>query len=311
MKKRIAITMGDAGGVGPEVAIKAALRDDIRQGASLVLLGDRKVFEEAARVCGLSLEGLEIEQVCTVVDFTKGGPTEASGRAAYECIKRALDGCLNGEFHGMVTAPISKKALQMAGYPWPGHTEMLADMTGTRDYAMMLVGGPLKVVLVTTHLPLKRVPEVITEQMVLQKIRLARRALIMFNNEHGSIGVCSLNPHAGEGGLLGTEEQQIISPAIEKAKAEGINVTGPIPADVAFYMAYKGQIDVLVSMYHDHGLTPLKMIAFDRGVNLTLGLPLIRTSPDHGTAYDIAYQGIAREESMAEAIRLAVSIRPA
>ncbi len=307
--KRIAITMGDPGGIGPEVALKAALSEQVRQVASVVLLGDRRVFEETARVAGLSTASVEILEICTVRDLIKGQPAEHSGRAAYECIKRALDGCLAGEFHAMVTAPISKQALQMAGYPWPGHTEMLAQLTGTQDYAMMLVGGPLRVVLVTTHLPLRKVPEVLTEELVFKKIKLASRALEMFALSAGTIGVCSLNPHAGEGGLLGTEEQEIITPAVERAKAEGINVLGPVPADVAFYMAYRGQLDVLVSMYHDHALAPLKMIAFDRGVNITLGLPVIRTSPDHGTAYDIAYQGIARAESMVEAVLLAARLK--
>jgi len=307
--KKIAITMGDAGGVGPEVALKAAIKQELRRKVSLILLGDKKVFEETAKICKLSLEGVQIEQVCKVDNFVKGEPTEASAKAAYECIKRALEGCLAGEFYAMVTAPISKQALKMAGIKWPGHTEMLAEMTNTRDYAMMLIGGPLKVVLATIHVPLRKVAELITQELILQKIRLAHKALKMFDLTDGIIGVSSLNPHAGENRILGEEEEEIIKPAIERARAEGINVIGPVAADIVFHKAYQGEIDIVVSMYHDHALAPLKMIAFDRGVNLTLGLPIIRTSPDHGTAYDIAYKGIAREDSIVEAIRLAASLK--
>ena len=205
----------------------------------------------------------------------------------------------------MVTAPISKEALKMAGMTWPGHTEMIAELTGTRDYAMMLVGGPLRVILVTIHTALRNVPDMIKQDTVLKTIRLARRACNMLGIKAPRIAVAGLNPHAGEAGMFGDEEIREIIPAIEAARLEGIEATGPFPPDTVFHKAYKGEVDIVVCMYHDQGLVPLKMIAFDTGVNVTVGLPIIRTSPDHGTAYDIAWSGKADPSSLIEAVRLA------
>ncbi|HEB76195.1 MAG TPA: 4-hydroxythreonine-4-phosphate dehydrogenase PdxA [Nitrospirae bacterium] len=310
--KRIAITMGDAGGVGPEVAVKAALSEDVRRVCRPCLIGDREVLGEAARVSGFCLdpEETEVIQPQPVGDVPKGRPSPRSGEASYAYVKYAVDGCLRGDFHAMVTAPISKEALRMAGLPWPGHTEMLAELTSAQRYAMMLVGGPLRVVLVTIHVPLREVPDMLSKEAIAGKIELADEACRMLGLQSHSIAVSGLNPHGGEGGLFGREEIEVIRPAVEAARQKGVNASGPFPPDVVFRLAYTGEVDMVVAMYHDQGLIPLKMIAFDEGVNVTLGLPLIRTSPDHGTAYDIAWKGAARPESMKEAVRLAASLTP-
>ena len=222
--------------------------------------------------------------------------------------QKAVELALNKKVDGIVTAPISKEALKMAGMKWHGHTEMLAKLTNTKDYAMMLVGEPLRVILVTIHTPLRSVPDMITRESVLKTIKLAKKACDMLGIENPRIAVAGLNPHAGEAGIFGSEESNAIIPAIEDAKKLGIPVAGPYPPDTVFNKAYNGEIDMVVCMYHDQGLIPLKMIAFDRGVNVTVGLPIIRTSPDHGTAYDIAWKGIANPSSMLEAIKLAARL---
>jgi 4-hydroxythreonine-4-phosphate dehydrogenase len=231
------------------------------------------------------------------------------GSASAGYIRKAVQFALEKQVDGIVTAPISKAALKMAGYKWPGHTEMLADLSRTRDYAMMLVGGPLRVILVTIHTALKNVPELITKQKIVKTIRLARKACSMLKIRKPRIAIAGLNPHAGETGIFGDEEIKKIIPAIREAAKEGIPVSGPCPPDTIFHKAYNGEVDIVVCMYHDQGLIPLKMLAFDTGVNVTVGLPFIRTSPDHGTAYDIAWQGIAEPSSMIEAIKLAVRLK--
>jgi 4-hydroxythreonine-4-phosphate dehydrogenase len=307
MKKRvIAITMGDAGGIGPEVALKAATSDDIRALSPVVIIGDRSVLSEAAVLSGIDIKEVNIVEPYKLKSYRKGLPSTESGLAAYYYIKYALQECLRGDFSAMVTAPISKEALHLAGLKWPGHTEMLAEMTDTKRYAMMLVGGPLRVILVTTHIALRKVPEVLTEDAIYEKILLAQEAAMLLGIKSPVIAVAGLNPHCGEGGMFGDEDEGIIRPAIEKALSRGIQVKGPVPPDIVFRLAYTGSVDIVVSMYHDQGLIPLKMIAFDSGVNVTVGLPVIRTSPDHGTAYDIAWSDKANPQSMIEAIKLAV-----
>jgi 4-hydroxythreonine-4-phosphate dehydrogenase len=207
--------------------------------------------------------------------------------------------CLAGELAALVTGPIAKRQIA----PWPGQTEFLAHLAGTRKFAMMLVGGPLRVALVTTHAPLKDVPKLITGRRIREVIELTEDFCRRIGIKRPRIGVAGLNPHAGENGLLGDEERRIIAPAVKRTRA-----VGPLPADTLFYKAYRGEFDAVVAMYHDQGLAPLKMIAFDTGVNVTLGLPFVRTSPDHGTAYDIAGQGIARPGSMIAAINLAARL---
>jgi 4-hydroxythreonine-4-phosphate dehydrogenase len=203
----------------------------------------------------------------------------------------------------------------MAGYKWPGHTEMIAELTGTKEFGMMLMGGPskgkrLSVVLATIHEPIRKVPRLITKVSVLRAVRLSTLACRMLSIKEPRIAVSGLNPHAGESGLFGDEEKKVIIPALKKANDMGIPVTGPYPPDTIYYRAYRGEFDIVVSMYHDQGLIPLKLIAFERGVNVTLGLPFVRTSPDHGTAYNIAWQGIADSQSMCEAIKAAVRLKP-
>jgi 4-hydroxythreonine-4-phosphate dehydrogenase len=318
--KKLAITMGDPGGVGPEITIRAIASEEVGGLCTAIVIGDRSVMEEALRLVDLPLrlriiesphqsspsaDVVELIDVGALNEFQKGKPTAEGGKTCAAYIRTAVKLALEGKVDGIVTAPISKEALKMAGMKWPGHTEMLAELTGTDDYAMVLAGGPLRVILVTIHTAVRNVPPMITRGNVLRTIRLAAVACRMFGLQNPRIGVAGLNPHAGEAGIFGDEEAREIIPAVEDARREGIPASGPFPPDTIFHRAYKGDFDMVVCMYHDQGLIPLKMIAFDKGVNVTVGLPLIRTSPDHGTAYDIAWQGIANPSSMIEAIRLA------
>jgi 4-hydroxythreonine-4-phosphate dehydrogenase len=322
--KKIAITMGDPGGVGPEVIVKALASSEIRRHCAPIVIGDALVMEEAIELLKIPLklrtikspkESRQAENSIDLIDMgmikelPKNRPTVEGGSACMGYIKKAVELALNRQVDGIVTAPISKEALKMVGVKWPGHTEMLADLTGTKDYAMMLAGGPLKVILVTIHTALRNVPDLITRQRVLKTIRLAKKACDMLKIRNPRIAVAGLNPHAGEAGIFGDEEDKKIVPAMAKAREEGIPVSGPYPPDTIFHKAYKGEVDIIVCMYHDQGLIPLKMIAFDRGVNVTIGLPFVRTSPDHGTAYDIAWKGIADPSSMIEAIKLAAKLK--
>ncbi len=317
--KKLAITMGDPGGIGPEIIVKALCSSGALD-CTPIVIGDKTVMEEALMLLNLpgrlrlikspeesepSTGMMEMIDAHLIRDFEKGRPTALGGKACAGYIKKAVELSLDKKFDGVVTAPISKEALRMAGMKWPGHTEMLAELTGTRDYAMMLGGGPLKVVLVTIHTPLRKVPESITRSRVLKTIRLARKACDMLGLSNPRIAVAGLNPHAGESGLFGDEEIKEIMPAVSDARKEAIPVSGPFPPDTVFHAAYQGDFDMVVCMYHDQGLIPLKMIAFDTGVNVTVGLPIIRTSPDHGTAYDIAWKGVADPASMREAIKVA------
>lgn len=309
-RKRIAITMGDPAGIGPEVALKAVMSQEVREVCEPVVVGDRAVLEAVAEELGIGYalnngEGFIDVAEITNSDFPRNNPSLMGGKASVTYIKKAVELALKGEVDAVVTAPITKEALKISGFKWPGHTEMLAELTGTTDYAMMLCGGPLRVILVTIHMAVKDVPASITEERVLKTIRLAKRACDMLGIQEPRIAVAGLNPHAGEAGLFGDEERDSIMPAVKAAGDEGINVFGPYPADTLFHKAYKGEFDIVVCMYHDQGLIPLKMIAFDSGVNVTVGLPIIRTSPDHGTAYDISWQGKANPSSIIEAIKLA------
>ncbi|MBZ0157956.1 MAG: 4-hydroxythreonine-4-phosphate dehydrogenase PdxA [Alphaproteobacteria bacterium] len=307
--RRIAITLGDPAGIGPEIVLKSLLSKEVAEVCTPVLVGDRAVLDEAADRFGMGAVLGEAEVIAPGIighrGFAKNVPTEEGGRACAAYIEEAVGMALRGEVDAVVTAPISKEALKRANLPWPGHTEMLAELTGTRDFAMMLVGGPLRVILVTIHTALRNVPALVTRERVLRTITLAGRACAMMGIVSPRIAVAGLNPHAGESGIFGMEEQDSISPAVRDAQAAGIPVSGPYPADALFHRMYRGDFDIVVCMYHDQGLIPLKMIAFDRGVNITVGLPIIRTSPDHGTAYDIAWKGEANPSSMIAAIRMA------
>lgn len=327
--KKIAITMGDPAGVGPEIIVRTLSDVRIRESCIPVVIGDRIVLEEAMRLTlsplqlrlikspagalsspeVLNLIDLNLLNTDSITSFEKNTATEDNGRACVGYIRKAVDLALGHEVDALVTAPITKEALKLAGMPWPGHTEMIAEMTGTKDFAMMLAGGPLRVILVTIHTSIKSVPALITRESVLKTLRLAKKACEMMAIEKPRIAVAGLNPHAGEAGMFGDEELKAIIPAIEAARSSGIECTGPHPPDTLFQKAYNGGVDLVVCMYHDQGLIPLKMVAFDKGVNATIGLPIIRTSPDHGTAYDIAWKGIADPSSMTEAITFAARLR--
>lgn len=311
--KKLAITVGDPGGIGPEIVVKALNFSEVRRSCIPLVIGNGIVIEEAVRLLKSKMsrfaKQIEIVDMGVIKKFRKNKPTLEGGSASVSYIKKAVELALSKKVDGIVTAPISKKALKMGGFKWPGHTEMLAELTNTKDYAMMLIGGPLKVILVTIHEALRDVPDLITKERILKTIRLARKACDMFGIKNPRIAVSGLNPHAGEAGLFGKEEIKKIIPAIKEALKEGIPVSGPYPPDTIFYKAYRGDADVVVCMYHDQGLIPLKMLAFDKGVNVTIGLPFIRTSPDHGTAYDIAWKGVANPSSMIEAIKTAAMLK--
>lgn len=325
--RKVAITIGEPGGIGPEVAVRTAADRQLRRLCVPVLIGDAAPVQKALDMLSLPLKlravsgPSEEKQSAGYIDlipmgaigrkFKKGAPTTEGGAACYEYIKKGVQLALSGEVSAVCTAPISKEALKMAGVPYPGHTEMLADITGAKKFAMMLIGGPLRVVLVTTHAAIKDVPGLINRKAVFEKILLAQKAAKMLAIGRGKarIAVCGLNPHAGEAGLFGEEEIRHIAPAVRQAKEKGVNAIGPAVPDAIFRKAYMGEVDIIVAMYHDQGLIPLKMIAFDTGVNVTVGLPIIRTSPDHGTAYDIAWKGLANPASMIEAVKTALSLK--
>lgn len=315
--------MGEPGGIGPEVIVKALSCAETRDYCAPVVIGNAEVMKDAAKLTGLplkvrSISGMseskpatgiiEVLDVKSPSSFKRNAPSKNAGKAVVHYIKKAVELALKKEVFAIVTAPISKESLKMAGFNWPGHTELLAELTETKDFAMMFVSDKLKVILATIHIPLKNVPKLIKENLVLKTITLAERGMKMLGIDAPRIAVAGLNPHAGEAGILGGEEIKAIIPAIKKAREMGFNVSGPFPPDVIFYKAYNRDCDIVVCMYHDQGLIPFKMLAFDTGVNMTVGLPIIRTSPDHGTAFDIAWQNKANPSSMIEAIKLAAKI---
>jgi 4-hydroxythreonine-4-phosphate dehydrogenase len=265
-----------------------------------------------------TLECLDLGNV-EVATFARAAVSAAAGRAAYEYIERAVALAQTKRIDAIVTAPINKEALAAAGVPHSGHTEILADLSGTRDFAMLLMGKELRVIHVTTHVALRRVPDLVTRERVLRTIRLARQTMLGMGRSAPRIAVAGLNPHAGEEGLFGDEEQREIIPAIQAARAEGMQVVGPVPADTLFSRARGGEFDIVVAMYHDQGHIPVKTLGFEydettqrwtglSGVNVTVGLPFLRVSVDHGTAFDRAWKGIANHESMTEAIEVAVQM---
>jgi 4-hydroxythreonine-4-phosphate dehydrogenase len=325
-KPFIAITMGDPAGIGPEIIAKALVRPEIYRWCRPVVAGDSGVFQTVIRRNRLPLRLDEITDVRSAAPSRKvmalhpcvkvalsglrpGVSTPETGRAALEAIQAAVRLATVGSVSAVTTAPISKEALKAAGSPHPGHTELLADLTATPEVGMLMVGGRLRIMLVTTHLALRDVPMQLTASRVLTAIRLAdRSARQHFGIPRPRIAVAGLNPHAGEGGLFGAEEQGIIHPAIEQARRQGISVWGPFPADTLMTKAVRGEYDMVVAMYHDQALIPIKLLAFGRAVNMTVGLPFIRTSVDHGTAYDIAGKGLADPGSLIEAVKLAAQL---
>ena len=284
-KPRIAITVGDPAGIGPEIAQRAA--------------ADSRVLEVSEPVLYGPSPG---------VTFSPGVLSADAGRAAYDTIVRAVDDVQGGLVSAIATAPISKEAFRLAGLPWVGHTDLLAHLTGARDVAMMFYADALRVVLATVHIALADVPRTLTARSIEATIALTARELPRFGFANPRIAVAGLNPHAGEHGLFGTEEETAIGPAIMACRTRGIDVSGPFSADTLFVRARRNEFDVVVACYHDQGLIPVKLLAFGQAVNVTLGLPFVRTSVDHGTAFDIAGRGLADPESMIAAVLLAARL---
>jgi 4-hydroxythreonine-4-phosphate dehydrogenase len=285
---RIGITAGDPAGIGPEIAARVAQDPGMRQLCDPVVYGPTTAAE--------------LER------FESGKVSAAAGHAAYDAIVLAVEDAVAGRIDAIATAPINKASFAAAGIPWPGHTDLLAHLTGARRVAMMFHAEALRVVLATVHVPLRRVPEVLTQELLEETIALAAAEMPRFGYPSARLAVAGLNPHAGEHRLLGDEEEDVIGPAISSCAGRGIDVRGPFPADTLFNRAMKGEFDAVIACYHDQGLIPIKLVAFGSAVNVTLGLPIIRTSVDHGTAFDIARQGIADPSSLIEAVRLAARL---
>jgi 4-hydroxythreonine-4-phosphate dehydrogenase len=288
VKPRIAITVGDPAGIGPEIATKAAADDRVRAACEPIVYGppaDQR--------------------------FEPGVLSAEAGRAAYDAICAAVTDSIAGNVAGMATAPINKLAFARAGLPWKGHTDLIGHLTGSPRVAMMFWSDPLKVVLATVHVPLSAVPSALTRDVVDEIIDLTARELPTFGIARARLALAGLNPHAGEAGLLGDEEERVLTPAVEAARARGIDIRGPFPGDTVFVRAVSGDFDAVIACYHDQGLIPVKLMAFGHAVNVTLGLPIVRTSVDHGTAFDIAGRNIANPSSMIEAVLLAARLATA
>jgi 4-hydroxythreonine-4-phosphate dehydrogenase len=324
-KPIVAVTLGDPAGVGPEVTLKALAHPSVGRACRVLVLGDWGVLQRAKKklrsAVKLTLEkpgspswpkkGALIRSLSSLspAESKPGRPSRACGEAVYRYVTEAARLALAGSVDAIATAPLNKKVLQMAGHLYPGHTELLAELAGARECRMMLIGGKLKVVLVTVHLPLMRVARALTSEKIRATLELTDRALRrFFGRRRPRLAVAALNPHAGEEEIFGDEEKKIILPAVTAAQKRGIRAFGPFPADSLFHQAAEGKYDAVVCMYHDQGLIPLKLLHFIGGVALTLGLPFVRTSVDHGTAYDIAGKNQADATSMKEAILLAARL---
>ena len=321
---KIAITMGDPAGIGPEVCLRLLQNDAMAERCVPVIFGDRAVLEQSAEQCGLAkpakyIGGLaEADGPCvldlgaiTTNDFATGTVNAATGRAGYTYVEDAINAALSGQVAAVTTAPLNKEALRAAGIAHPGHTEIFAALTHAQRACMLQYSSEVRCVFVTTHVPYAEVPKLLTQERILDTLELGAQAMRRIGCIHGTepkIGVLGLNPHAGEHGLFGDEEERIIIPAIETARERGFDVEGPIPPDTAFLPAKRRATDFFVCLYHDQGHIPLKALCFDEAVNTTLGLPIIRTSVDHGTALDIAGQGKANPSSLFEAVKLAVKL---
>ena len=326
-RARIGITMGDPAGVGPEVVMKALAHPATYESARPLVIGDAKRLEQAALICGIALAVHPVadpEQArfqhgsvdcidlgLVPADLPFGKLSAAAGEAAYRYIERAVTLASERRIDAICTAPLNKEALNAAGHRYPGHTELLAELTGTREVSLMLMAPKLRVIHVTTHIGLVDAIEKIDAGLVERTIQRGRELLVRAGFPDPRIAVCGINPHAGEGGLFGRgEEESKIVPAISACLARGWRVEGPLPADTLFFRAMRDDFDLIVAMYHDQGHGPVKAVAFDLGVNVTAGLPVVRTSVDHGTAFDIAGTGKADERSMLEALRYAALLAP-
>lgn len=323
----IGITMGDPAGIGPEIILRFFNDNKIKIPAKLAVIGDAGQLEKTRDNLRINVdikkidkadessEYMEQDKTVYVIDLDNapaslqvGVPASAAGKASAEYIVKAVNLAKSKQIDALTTCPISKEAINLAGFHYAGHTEMLGDLTETSNYAMMLSGGNINVVLVTTHMAIKDIARNITKETVLRIIRLTHNVFKQWHSSTPRIGVAALNPHAGEGGLFGDEEIKALIPAIKIAVNEGITVKGPFPADSLFSDEKRKKFDVIVVMYHDQGLIPIKMAAFGKAVNVTLGLPFIRTSVDHGTAFDIAGKGMANPSSLVEALSLAAAM---
>lgn len=328
-RPRIAITMGDAAGVGPEIIVKALAHDDVAQHCRPIVVGDAGRLRAADRICGTSLtvRGLTSEAVAATEDQSRvidcidlglipvelpwGRLSANAGDAAYQYIRVATELAMAGKVDAICTAPLNKEALHAGGHIFPGHTELLAALTGTAEVSMMLRAPNLRVIHVTTHIGLldaiRKIEPGLVERTIIRGYSVLEKAGL----PRRKIGVCGINPHAGEHGLFGHgEEEQKIIPAVQACQARGWDVEGPLPADTLFFRAARGDFDMVVAMYHDQGHGPVKVLGLEAGVNITVGLPVIRTSVDHGTAFDIAGTGKADERSMLEALRQAIELAP-
>ena len=319
----LGITMGDAAGIGPEIALKCVFQGC---GEPLVVYGSAQRLSDVARMLGLDVQIRRIDDVrdarfaAGTLDVVDRGPDVGgvawgqidprAGQAAYDYVCAAIDDAQLGRLRAIVTAPLNKASMHAAGIDYPGHTEILAERTGTSDFAMMLANDELRVLLVTIHIALADVPQAITAASEGRAIMLAHQACLQMGVQAPRVAIAGLNPHAGESGKFGREEIEVIAPAIASARALGIDASGPWPGDTVFMRARQGEFDIVVAQYHDQGLIPVKYLGLDQGVNVTVGLPFVRTSVDHGTAFDIAGQGIADHASLMAAIRLACRMTP-
>jgi 4-hydroxythreonine-4-phosphate dehydrogenase len=316
----VAVTMGDPAGIGPEIIAKTFADPEFRVPA--IVVGDAGVLSRTVAALGLPLaihpiadpgerpeHGVGVLAATELAaDLAPGVVDARAGAAAYRYVERAVSLALAGEVSAVTTAPLHKEALRAAGVNHPGHTEILAELTKTDDYAMMLCNDELRVLLVTIHLPLKEAIAGLDVATEIRAVRLAHQGARQLGIEHPRVAVAGLNPHAGEGGLFGDEDLAIIAPAVARARAEGIDASGPWPGDTVFMQARQGHFDIVVAQYHDQGLIPVKYLGIERGVNVTVGLPFVRTSVDHGTAFDIAGTGVAEHTSLRIAIELAATM---
>ena len=320
--KKIGITMGDPAGIGPEISVKALASNEEYLNHSIIF-GSTSIIDYYVNLLKLNLNINSITHpaefksghinVLNVKDLSIdnieiGKVSPIAGEATYKYIETAIQYSLNGDIGPVVTAPLNKEALHLAGYNYAGHTEIFATLTNTKEYTMMLWSEKISVVHVSTHVSLREACDLVKKDRIIECITLANDALSKLGVKNPKIAVAGLNPHSGESGLFGTEEIDEIIPAVNQMKEKGYNVEGPIPPDTVFLQTLQGKYDTVVAMYHDQGHIPLKLLAFDNGVNVTLGLPIIRTSVDHGTAFDIAGKGIAKEDSMLSAIKLAIHL---
>lgn len=325
MLPRLAVTMGDPAGIGPEIVLKALLHSDVYKRCFPIVYGDVAWMRRTAQDLGLAVEivpatgtnrepwdGKTVfvrQTTGAVLDAVVPGQLAAeAGRAAAECVIAAAKAALQGEVDAIVTGPLNKEAMAMGGYPYPGHTELLAEVTQTPRYGMLLLSGPLRVIHVSTHVSLREAIERVKTARILECIRLGNRACQGLGIVRPRVAVAGLNPHAGENCLFGNEDRAEIAPAVVQAQMEGIDASGPHPPDTVFARTASGDFDLVVAMYHDQGHIPVKLHGFDTGVNVTIGLPILRVSVDHGTAFDIAGRGIARDSSLLEAIRIATQM---